>query len=226
LIKKPEKLTLQVVFLVQVLLCQGCNIFGFLANPGPFEQSLEPAFKLKSVADQKILVWVEALPRSGASSEVAGRLQHSIQARLVKNVGIAKKYLLTHDPFITAAFNPYQKPEEIGRKAGAGVILYVRLEEFEAVNLHSNTIYSGQMKARAFLIRSEDGEILCPEESTGIVADVATEMMSKGRGDIILLLSDAAAHCIVRHFYPCPKYEYQVNEERSTLNEMIRQDVY
>jgi hypothetical protein len=224
--KRPEKLTLQVVFLVQVLLCQGCNIFGFLANPGPFEQKIPPECELKSNAAQKILVWVEALPGSGASSEVAAKLHQSICGRLIKNAGISKKNILTQDPFITSAYDISQKPEEIGRRAGAGVVLYVRLEEFEAINLHSNTIFSGQMKARAFLIRSENGEILCPKEPAGIVADVATEMTTKGRENIIFVLGDAAAHCIVRRFYACPKYEYMVNEERSTMNEMIRQDVY
>jgi hypothetical protein len=219
-------LTLQVVFLVQVLLCQGCNIFGFLASPGPFEQKLPPECELKTNAAQKILVWVEALPGSGAGSEVAGVLHQCIQGRLIKNAGISQKYLLTMDPFFTSAYDPSKKPEEIGRQAGAGVVLYVRLEEFEAINLHSNTIYSGQMRARAFLIRSENGEILCPKESEGILADVATEMATKGREDLIDVLSDAAAHCIVRRFYACPKYEYLVNEERSTMNEMIRQDVY
>jgi hypothetical protein len=219
-------LTLQVVFLVQVLLCQGCNIFGFLANPGPFEQKIPPECELKSHVSDKMLVWVEALPGSGASSEVAAKLHQSIQGRLIKNAGISKKYILTQDPFITSAYDPSQKPEVIGRQAGAGVVLYVRLEEFDVINLHSNTIFSGQMKARAFLIRSENGEILCPTEPAGIVADVATEMTTKGRENMIFILGDAAAHCIVRRFYPCPKYEYMVNEERSTMNEMIRQDVY
>jgi hypothetical protein len=224
--EKPEKLTLQVVFLVQVLLCQGCNIFGFLANPGAFEQKVSPTCELKNNAKEKLLVWVEALPGSGAGSEVAGLLNQSIQARLIKKAGVSKKNMLTQDPFITSAYDPTQKPEEIGRQAGAGNVLYVRLEEFEVVNLHSNTIFSGQMKARAFLISSATGEILCPKESEGIVADVASEMTTKGREDIITILSDATAHCIVRRFYPCPKYEYMVNEERSTIKEMIRQDVY
>jgi hypothetical protein len=212
---------------VQVLLCQGCNVLGFLANPGPFEQNREPAYDLKKVSSQKILVWVEALPVSGASSEVTAMLHKSICARLIKNVGISEKYLITQDPLITSSYKPSQKPEEIGRQAGAGIVLYVRLEEFDVINLHSNTIYSGQMKARAFLIRSENGEILCPQQNPkGIVADVATEMATKGREEMVLLISDSAAHCIVRYFYSCPAYEYQVNEERSTMNEMIRQDVY
>jgi hypothetical protein len=224
--KKAEKLTVWVVFLVQVLLCQGCNIFGFLANPGPYEQTVPIECELNKIAEQKLLVWVEALPGSGANSEIVKRLNQSILARLIKNAGVSEKYILAQDTLITSAYNPSQSPAQIGRQAGAGVILYVRLEEFEVINLHSDKIYSGQMKARAFLINSQNGDVLCPKAAEGIVADVATELETNGREDIINLLSDAAAHCIVRRFYSCSKYEYQVNEERSTLNEMIRQDVY
>jgi hypothetical protein len=145
---------------------------------------------------------------------------------MIAKAGISKKYILTENPLLTSAYNPFQKPETLGQKAGAGYVLYVRLEEFEALNLHSDTIYSGQMKARAFLIQSSDGKVLCPDSSEGIIADVSSEMDNKGREKIVAIISDAAAHCIVRHFYSCPKYEYKVNEERSTMNEMIRQEVY
>jgi hypothetical protein len=223
---KAKKLTLWVVFLVQVLLCQGCNVLGLLANPGPFEQKIPAECELKPIAAQKIFVWVEALPGSGANSEIAGRLNQSILVRLVKNAGVSKKYILTQDTLVTSAYNPSQGPGQIGQQAGAGAVFYVRIEEFELINLHGDKIYSGQMKARAFLVNSQNGEVLCPKEAEGIIADVATELTTKGRDDIILVLSDAAAHCIVRRFYPCPKNEYKVDEERSTMNEMIRQEVY
>jgi hypothetical protein len=224
--KRAEKLTLYVVFMVQIVLCQGCNVLGFLASPGPFEQKLPPQCEIKKVTSGKILVWVEALPGSGASAEVTEKLHQALKTRLTKKAGISKKDLLTMDPLFTSAYNPSQKPEEIGRKAGAGSVLYVRLEEYDIVSLHSNTIFSGQMKARAFLIRSENGEVVCPEDPAGILADVGTETTAKGREEVLQVIADAAAHCIVRSFYPCPKYEYQINEERSIMNEMIRQEVY
>jgi hypothetical protein len=214
------------VFLVQVLLCQGCNIIGFLVNPTDFEQKIPPECKLKDIAEQKVFIWVEPLPGSGANSESAGRLSLSILSRLKKNAGISPKYILMQNALTGPIPSPFQSPAEIGQQVGAGFVLYVRLEEFSVINLHSDKIYSGQMKTRAFLINSQNGEVLCPKEKEGIVADLVADMTTQGRDDITSVLNDAAAHCIVRRFYPCPKNEYQVNEERSTLNEMIRQEVY
>ena len=223
---RARKLTLQVVFLVQVLLCQGCNIFGFLASPGPFEEKVATECELKSKAAQKILVWVEALPGSGADSETADRLHSVIRGRLTSKAGISKKYILTQNPPVTSVHVLPQTPEDAGREAGAGFVLYVRIEEYSIDNLHSDTIYTGQMAVRAFLIQSEDGEVICPKEEGGIAADLTVDMSTKGRKYVVDILNDSAAHCIVRRFYRCPKYEYQVNEERSTMNEMIKQDVY
>jgi hypothetical protein len=224
--KNSIKLTLWVVFLVQVLLCQGCNVFGFLATPGAFEEKVPPTCELKKYAEQKLFIWVEALSGSGADTGIADRLNQSIMVQVAKKVGVPKKNILTRDSLSLSSSASYQTPDQIGRQAGAGVVLYVRLEIFEVINMHSNTIYSGQMRARAFLIDSKDGKVICPVESNGIVSDVATELMTSGRDGIINRLIDTTAHCIVRRFYPCPKSEYQVNEERSTMNEMIRQDVY
>jgi hypothetical protein len=55
---------------------------------------------------------------------------------------------------------------------------------------------------------------------------VVTDLSTGGREDLVITLSAAAAHCVVRHFYICSKQEYRINEERSTLNEMIQENVY
>lgn len=225
--KNLKKLTLCVVFLVQMFLCQGCTILGFLTTPGPFEKGIKPNCDLKSLLQQKTLfVWVESLPGSGADAGVAGQLNQAILAQLRKKARISEKNLLPQTASYPAVYGRSQTPAALGRQAGAGLVLYVRLENFEVINLHGDKIYSGQMRARAVLIDSQTEKIVCPEEAKGIVADVATDLSTGGREDLVITLSTAAAHCVVRHFYTCPKQEYRINEERSTLNEMIQEDVY
>jgi hypothetical protein len=224
--KNLRKLTLCVVFLVQLFLCQGCSIFGFLATPGPFEEKVKPACELKTLLQQKTLfVWVESLPGSGADAGVAGQLNQAILAQLREKAGISEKSLLTQSALHTAVYALSQTPAALGRQAGAELVLYIRLEDFEVINLHGDKIYSGQMRARAVLIDSQTEKIVCPKDAEGIVADVATDLSTEGREDLVITLSTAAAHCVVRHFYTCSKNEYRVNEERSTLNEMIQEDV-
>jgi hypothetical protein len=221
--KNLKKLTLWVVFLVQLFLCQGCNIFGFLATPGPFENVVKPSCDLKSMLKQKTLfVWVESLPGSGADAGVAEQLNQAILTQLSKKAGISEKSLLTQH---TAVYDPSQTPAALGRQAGAELVLYIRLEDFEVIKLHGNKIYSGQMRARAVLIDSQTEKIVCPMDAEGLVADVAMDLSTEGRENLVMTLNAAAAHCIVRHFYTCTKNEYRVNEERSTLNEMIQEDV-
>ena len=225
--KNLKKLTLCVVFLVQMFLCQGCTILGFLTTPGPFEKGVAPACDLRTLLKQKTMfVWVESLPGSGADGRVAGQLNQAILTQLRKKARISEKSLLTQDTPHAAVYALSQTPAALGRQVGAGLVLYVRLEDFEAINLHGDKIYSGQMRARAVLIDSQTEKIVCPMDAEGIVADVATDLSTEGRENLVITLTAAAAHCVVRHFYTCSRHEYRVNEERSTLNEMMQEDVY
>jgi hypothetical protein len=225
--KNLKKLTLCVVFLVQLFLCQGCTILGFLTTPGPFEKGIAPACDLRTLLKQKAMfVWVESLPGSGADAGVAQQLNQAILTQLRKKVRISEKNLLTQAASHPAVYGRSQTPAALGRQAGAELVLYVRLENFEVINLHGDKIYSGQMRARAVLIDSQTEKIVCPKDAEGIVADVATDLSTEGRENLVITLTAAAAHCVVRHFYTCPKQEYRINEERSTLNEMIQENVY
>jgi hypothetical protein len=207
------------------MMLQGCNIFGWLASPGPFEEKVDPEYDLKSQKESKIYVFVEAAPGSGANVGDADKLGAVVVARILQKTGIDKKYILNNSSK-SSLQNPFTRPEQIAEEAGAGLVLYVHLEQFEILNLQGDKVYSGRVRCRSLLIDVQNGKTVWPSEEAGSESDVEVGLSDKGREEVVARLSTATAHCIVRHFYTCAKTDYRVNEERDALNEMLQQDVY
>lgn len=214
-----------VVSLVILFTGGGCTLFGFLSSPTAFEETVKPEFELKSQQSQKIFVWVEPTPSSGIDITTADLFAQSVGARLNKKAGIKKSNIMIGSS-LEGQRDLFVRPETLAEKAGAGLVLYIRAESFEAINHHSNKIYSGRLASRSVLLDVNTGQLLWPASTDGLETDVAIEMMAQGKDAMVSRLCAAASHCIVRNFYACRKTEYRVDEERSRLNEMIQQDVY
>ncbi len=214
-----------VVSLVILFTGSGCNIFGFLSSPSAFEKTIKPEFELKSQQAQKVYVWVEPTPSSGIDVNTADLFAQTVGAGLNQKAGIRKRNVIIGSS-LEGQKNLYVRPETLAEKAGAGLVLYIRAESFEAINHHSNKIYSGRLVSRAVLLDVKTGQLLWPASADGLETDVAIEMMTQGKDAMVSRLCAAASHCIVRNFYACRTTEYRVDEERSRLNEMIQQDVY
>jgi hypothetical protein len=211
---------------VCLTLCGGCNIIGLLANPGAYEQKLKPGYDLKPQSKRRILVWVDPSPGSGAGAKEAGMLTTSLVAQLTGKVGVSKKDVVIQLNSEALSRDISARPETLAAQAGAELAFYVHIESFQATNLHSNTIYTGNMLSRGVLLDVKNGQTLWPQQGGGMVVDVSIDTTSKGRDDLVEQLCKASAHCLVRDLYACPKTEYKINQERSALNEMIQQEVY
>lgn len=207
-------------------LCGGCDVAGLLVNPGAYEQKLKPGYDLKPQSKRKILVWVDSSPGSGAASREVETLTAALVAQLTGKVGVSKKDIIIQLNTDALSHDISARPEKLAAQAGAELALYVHIESFQAINLHSDTIYTGNMLSRGVLLDVKNGQTLWPQQGGGMVADVSIETTSKGRDDLLEQLCKASAHCLVRDLYACPKTEYKINQERSALNEMIRQEVY
>lgn len=204
----------------------GCNIMGFFANPGGYEQKLKPKYDLKSQSKRKILVWVDPSQSSGAGMRETDELTKAVVSQLIKKVGLPKKNIVVPTDPETLARDISIRPETLAVQAGAEIVFYIRITSFQAMNLHSNRIYSGSMVSRGVLLDVKNNQTLWPQSPQELVADVVIDTTDKGRDDLIEQLSKAAAHCLVRDLYTCRKPEYKISEERSALNEMIQQEVY
>jgi len=204
----------------------GCNVIGLLTNPGGYEQKIGPQYDLKSQSKRKILVWVDPSQSSGAGVVESEALTVAIIAQLSSKVGISKKNIVVPLNPESLSRDATVRPETLAEQAGAELVFYVRLTMFQAMNLHSNTVYSGNMVGRGVLLDVKNRRTLWPVPPQEMVADVVIDMTNKGRDDLVEQLSKAAGHCLVRDFYACRKPEYKIGQERSALNEMIQREVY
>ncbi|MEN6307593.1 MAG: hypothetical protein ABFD91_07550, partial [Anaerohalosphaeraceae bacterium] len=162
---------------------------------------------------------------SGADVEISDMLAQSVGLQLTKKAGLKKSNVIIGNT-AESQRDVLVQPEVLAEKAGAEMVLYVRLEQFELINMHSNQIYSARMLCRGVLLDVKSGQTLWPTNTGSLETDIGIDMMAKGRDAMLSRLCAASAHCIVRNLYTCYKTEYRVNEERSNLNEMIQQDVY
>jgi len=219
---------LGILFVSQLLLCQGCIIIGFLVNPGAKDTKYPAQYDLKAGAkDKTILIWVDSADSSGSTIALQDQITSAISTRLKKYAGIKKDQMMDVPASASElAKQDTSSPSARGRSAGADFVLYVNIRQLDVIQLHSNKYYSGQLLCQAALIQSEDAATLWPESAADGEIDVFSELEIKGREKLLTRLSDAVSHCIVRNFYACPKSEYRVNEERVVLNEMIEQETF
>ncbi len=217
-----------ILFMLQLLLCQGCNIIGFLANPGAKDVKYPAQYDLKAAAkDKKILVWVDSADSSGSTMELQNQITSAVSTRLKKYAGIKQDQMMNVPASASElAKQDMSSPSARGRSAGTDFVLYVNIRQVDIIQLHSNKYYSGQLLCQAALIQSQDAATLWPQDAANGEIEVFSELEIKGREKLLTRLSDAISHCIVRNFYACPKSEYRVNEERVVLNEMIEQETF
>lgn len=221
-----RQLVLSVIAGLCLLPVSGCNIFGLFANPGGYEQKIKPQYDLKSQSNRKVLVWVDPSQSSGAGMREADALSKAVIAQLIEKVGLSKKKVVVPINPEIVSHDITIRPETLAAQAGAELIFYIRLTSFQAVNLHSDRIYSGSMVSHAVLLDVRNNQVLWPQPPQELTADVVIDASDKGRDDLVGQLSKAAAHCLVRDLYACRRPEYKISEERSALNETIKQDVY
>jgi len=212
-------LVLSMVVLV-VVSCVGCGagkFLGALASTPYSEQKIDPEYKLKDRAGEKVLVYVDSGGGSRAGPDVTAQMSDTIELFLVKKVRVKEEDVLSYRDLgsFQSTKGDLRKftPSEIGTELGAGLVLYVYISDFSLYELTGPGYYYGSLALRGILFDSASGEVLWPESESGRAVRSVVEAESKGRERAVTRLITATAHGIVRNFYRCPRPQYRLRDE-------------
>jgi hypothetical protein len=212
------------IVLVFSLILSGCNIFGFLANAGPFEKKVVPAYDLKAQQDRKVMVWVECPRSAGADFDVPQKLAEVFRLTLIENGGLEPENVILA-PAPDAGNSPLDL-REIARSRGAGYVLLVHVDLYSIDFLRVRDYYSGEIVTHAVLEDTDLGIRVWPEQPEGKMVHVAVEIETRGREALLGRLISAAAHCTLRNLYPCDKLKFKHADERISMQEAYEIETY
>ena len=199
------------------LTLSGCNIIGFLANPGAFEKKTVPAYNLKARQDRKVMIWVECPHSAGTDFNVAQKLASTLRLTFIEKGGFEPENVIVGP--MADSDNAAVDLQETARSLGAGYLLLVQVDSYSIDFLRVRDYYAGEMVTRAVLQDVDVGARVWPQQPGGKMVHVAVEIEVKGRDVLVSRLLSAAAHCTLRNLYPCNKLKFKHADERISMQE-------
>lgn len=199
-----------------MVLAGGCG-------PGLYTK-LPPAYDLVKNQDKKVLILVES-PRSAAADvDVPEKLIHAVQNNLENRAKIKLENLIVFKGDTNQAM---LSPEQAAKQAGAGLALFIRIEDYELVPQNVRDYYYGRMVTRATLLSADNGLPLWPsDDKLGKVHDIVIEVGKGGRDAVLKQMAESMAHCILRNLYPIEKLYYKNSDERVSVQEAFELDTF
>ncbi len=194
----------------------GCNAIGFLLSPSYNEQKIPAEFDLKEHQAGGIMVMVEPSRSSYTGFMLQAELKTKIEHFLTKKARIKSKYIIAEPAKPVAsgqqAVSSPLGPREIAGRAGAAMVLYVRIEDSGLYAIGKQRYYSGSLATRTLLIEVDSGDVLWPKQAQGQVVRAKVQIETQGREAARSRLTTAAAHMVTRSLYDCPKPSYRTSD--------------
>lgn len=195
----------------------GCNVMGFIASPSYSEQRIPAEYKLRSSQKKKLLVFVDRAKSSNVSFTVAPALAEMVETFLQKKVRISSKNIISSKGLSSLSRRAdfaELSPAEIGKKLGAGLVLYILIEDHNLYKTPSSSYYEGSLVTRSVLLDVDSDAVVWPASGEGRVIRTGFKLEISGREAAAERLNVATAHCIIRSFYNCSRRAYKVSDEQ------------
>jgi hypothetical protein len=194
-----------------------CRMIGVIGSKSYYEQKVPAEFMLKDVAEGGVLIFVDEAGSGRGELELRPGLSEVVGALLVKKARIKSKNLVSHDRLSQLRDQREDfsslSPVQLGRGAGAAVVLYVMIEDYELYAIDEQMYHSGSLVARSILFDVASGRVLWPRGGGGRVVKTRVEIETGGREAALNRLVAATAHGITRSLYDCRRPEYRMADE-------------
>jgi hypothetical protein len=211
------KVLMVMLVIVGGIVCGGCNIIGFLASPAPYDRKVPAEFDLSSRMEEGVVVIVDQPRGSRARVGFDLKLEETIKEYLGRKAGIKREYLVKYDKSLLSAGGGLNglSPLEIGSASGAGLLLYVRIEDYGLYEMGAKDYYKGSLVTRSVLLETGSGAVLWPESGDGRVVRTMVELETNGAEMVLTRLRSATSHCISRSLYDCRNVYYRTSDEHN-----------
>ena len=193
----------------------GCNVIGFIAAPTAHEKKVPAEYDLYRT-ESRILVFVDQTRSSGSGFQIRSALDATVSAYLTNKVRIDKSNIIATVGYTPSLVQAYAglSPAQIGRKAGADLVLYIRIDKYDLEQMDSRGFFSGDIATRSVLVDVDSAKIIWPASQAARLNRIKVELETSGRDAISNRLMSGAAHCITRYFYNCPGPKFRWGDEQ------------
>jgi len=193
----------------------GCNVIGFIAAPTPHEKKVPAEFELYRT-ESRILVFIDQARSSGGGFQVRGSLDAAVIDSLTNKVRIDTNNIIAPVDYTPSRVQAYAglSPAQIGKKAGADLVLYIRIDKYELDQMDRRGYFAGSIATRSVLVDVGSAKILWPASQEARLNKIKVELDTHGRDAISNRLMSGSAHCITRYFYDCPGDQFRWGDEQ------------
>lgn len=205
-----------------VVLMGGCALAGPMLSPTGFEARIPAQYDISRHKEETVYVAVHATHGSRTDLDLPGLVSTAVAGRLQKNAGLKPEQIIEDVSFAGSAGALGLTVEERARAAGADLLLYVEIEDYNLFNVHSKGYYTGHLVTRSMLEDLETDETLWPKEPAGRRVESSVELETAGREAALGRLTAATAHCIVRELAATPKSGYRCADEHQTVEDLMK----
>jgi hypothetical protein len=207
------------ITVVVLLFSSGCGVVSLMGTPTSSEKKIPAEFNLAAQKDKKVVVivdnpaWVNAPP--ALATRLAADLTASLTAVLLLPPQNIIPYGKTQSLSAEATQAGPRSPVEMGKTAGADLVLFAELHEFTLAGLTETEYYKGELAGSAALFDCASGKQLWPASQQGKIIRVGFDLEKSGYTAADNRLAAAFAHCVTRYLYDCPVAKFKIADDRS-----------
>ena len=200
-------------------------VAGGCASTGIYH-NVPPAYNLPANQDKKVLIWIETPRSAAADPDASEKLAQALRNHLVAKANMKPENVLLAPQFGNVTADMLITPETAALQAGAGLALFVRIEEYELLPMNIRNFHSGRMLTRTILLDAQTAQPLWPSDTLGKQHDIVVELGKGDRNEMLSRLNNSTAHCIVRNLYPIKKIYYKNSDERISIQEAFELETF
>jgi hypothetical protein len=197
----------------------GCGMAAVIGTPTSAEAKTSAEYNLTAQKGSKILILVDQPVSLNAPPNLRYFVTDTISKLLQQRAKIPPALLIDYDKLAefrsgTSDFS-LLSPEQIGSALGADLVLQVVISDYKVHEVAEAGCYSGSLDAQAALFKVASGEKLWPALEQAKIVQAGFESERRGSDAAAVRLAVAAAHCVTRYLYDCPKNQFKISDERT-----------
>ena len=212
------------VLLCAVALTAGCDLLGVLLSRRDVE--VAPRYDIRQHKGQTIYIVVHVRQSSGADIDLPEAVSASVSGMLALKAGFEPDQLIDEIRGLQPGALAGGGDEDIearAREAGAALLLYIEIAEYDLFNVHGETYYTGNLVTYSALTDLASGKQVWPASASGRRVEAAVEMETRGRTPALGRLTAATAHCIVRELVPTFRAGYRCADEKQSIEDIMKE---
>ncbi len=197
----------------------GCNVVGFMGSPTAHEKKVPAEYKLRGT-ESRVLVFVDQARSSTVGFQVRGALDEAVAGYLVNKVRVDENDIIASSGYTSSGLDAYSglSPAQIGKKVGADLVLYIRIDKYGLNEMDRRGYYDGALITRSVLVDVDSAKVVWPASKEARLIRIKVELETGGREDASDRLMLGTAHCITRYFYDCPGDQFRRGDEQKEFD--------